>query len=366
MKIQVGRNELLGALQSVIGVVERRQTLPVLANFLLEVREDALTVVGTDLELELIGRARVQNLAPGRVTVPARKLFDICRGLPEGAELTLEAAADKVSLKSGKSRFSLSSLKADEFPAMGQAAGGAEIRIKRGELKQLLEKTQFAMAQQDVRYYLNGLLFDVSPGRLRAVATDGHRLAFSELARDIDIAEPVQAILPRKSVLEMSRLLDNSDEEVTIVLAPGQVVVDLDAVRLTTKTIDGRFPDYERVIPEHGDKKVLANRETLRRALARTAILSNEKFRGVRLQLDDGLLRLQTHNPEHEEAEEELEVGYDGGALEIGFNVNYLLDALAVMQAEQVVLELKNADSSGLLHEAESTASKYVIMPMRL
>lgn len=366
MKIQVGRNELLGALQSVIGVVERRQTLPVLGNFLLDVAEDVLTVIGTDLEMELIGRARVQNLAPGRTTVPARKLFDICRGLPEGAEVTLEAAADKVTVRSGKSRFTLSSLKADEFPSMGQAAGGAAVTLKRAELKQLLERTQFAMAQQDVRYYLNGLLIDVSPKRLRAVATDGHRLALSELVRDTGVTEPVQAILPRKSIIELSRLLDNTDEEVSLVIAPGQAMIDIDTVKLTTKTIDGRFPDYERVIPENGDKRVTADRETLRRALARTAILSNEKFRGVRLLLEEGVLKLQTHNPEHEEAEEEIEVGYSGAAMEIGFNVNYLLDALGVMTSQEVSLELKNAESSGLLHEAGDSSSKYVIMPMRL
>lgn len=366
MKIQVGRNELLGALQSVIGVVERRQTLPVLGNFLLDVAEDVLTVIGTDLEMELIGRARVQNLAPGRTTVPARKLFDICRGLPEGAEVTLDASADKVTVRSGKSRFSLSSLKADEFPSMGQAAGGVSVTLKRAELKTLLERTQFAMAQQDVRYYLNGLLIDVSPKRLRAVATDGHRLAFSELVRDTGVTESVQAILPRKSIMELSRLLDSTEEEVVLVIAPGQAMIDIDTVKLTTKTIDGRFPDYERVIPENGDKRVIADRETLRRALARTAILSNEKFRGVRLLLEAGVLKLQTHNPEHEEAEEEIEVSYGGASMEIGFNVNYLLDALGVMTAQEVSLELKNAESSGLLHEAGDSSSKYVIMPMRL
>lgn len=366
MKIQVGRNELLTALQAVVGVVERRQTLPVLANFLLEAKEDELIVTGTDLEMELVARATVQNLAPGRVTVPARKLFDICRGLPEGADITLEAAADKVTLKSGKSRFSLASLKADEFPAMGPVAGGKELRLKRSELKSLLEKTQFAMAQQDVRYYLNGLLIDANAKRLRAVATDGHRLAFAERAGDTGLIDAVQAILPRKSVLELNRLLDNSDTEVRIVVGQGQVQVDIDVVRLTTKTIDGRFPDYERVIPDHGDKRVTADRETLRRSLARTAILSNEKFRGVRLQLSEGLLKLQTHNPEHEEAEEEVEVGYAGSALEIGFNVNYLLDALGVIPGAEVVLELKNSDSSGLVYQSGDPSAKYVIMPMRL
>ena len=366
MKIQVGRNELLSALQAVVGVVERRQTLPVLANFLLEAREDELIVTGTDLEMELVARATVKNLAPGRVTVPARKLFDICRGLSEGAEITLDAAADKVTLRSGKSRFSLAALKADEFPAMGAVSGGKEIKLKRSELKGLLEKTQFAMAQQDVRYYLNGLLIDANAQRVRAVATDGHRLAFSERVGETGLKDAVQAILPRKSVLELSRLLDNSDTEIRMVIGQGQVQVEIDVVRLTTKTIDGRFPDYERVIPEHGDKQVTADRETLRRSLARTAILSNEKFRGVRLQLSEGLLKLQTHNPEHEEAEEEVEVGYAGAALEIGFNVNYLMDALGAISGSEVMMELKNADSSGLVYQAGDPSSKYVIMPMRL
>lgn len=366
MKIQVGRNELLTALQAVIGVVERRQTLPVLANFLLEAREDELIVTGTDLEMELVARAQVQNLAPGKATVPARKLFDICRGLPEGADITLEAGSDKAILKSGKSRFSLSTLKADEFPSMGEVAGGKALVLKRGELKTLLDKTLFAMAQQDVRYYLNGLLLDANGQRLRSVATDGHRLAFSEWVGESGLSEGVQVILPRKSVLELSRLLDASDTEVRLVVGQGQVQVEIDVVRLTTKTIDGRFPDYERVIPDHGDKQVTADRETLRKALARAAILSNEKFRGVRLQLSDGVLKLSTHNPDHEEAEEEIEVAYIGPELEIGFNVNYLLDALGAISGTEVMLELKNADSSGLMYQSGDASSKYVIMPMRL
>ncbi len=366
MKIQVGRNELLSALQAVVGVVERRQTLPVLANFLLEAREDELIVTGTDLELELVARAQVQNLSPGRVTVPARKLYDICRGLPEGAQITLEAAADRATLRSGKSRFSLATLNADEYPAMGAVTDGKLLTLKRSELKTLLEKTQFAMAQQDVRYYLNGLLFDANAERLRAVATDGHRLAFSEWAGNTGLSEPVQAILPRKSVLELSRLLESSDAEVQVLIGQGRVQVDIDVVRLTSKTIDGRFPDYERVIPDHGDKSVTADREILRRSLSRTAILSNEKYRGVRLQLVEGRLKLSTHNPDHEEAEEELEVGYSGPDLEIGFNVNYLMDALGAIPGAEVTLELKDSDSSGLLYQLGDPSSKYVIMPMRL
>ena len=366
MKLQVGRNELLSALSAVIGVVERRQTLPVLANFLLELKDDELVVTGTDLEIELQARARVQNLAPGRATVPARKLFDICRGLPEGAEISLELSGDKAQLKSGRSRYSLSCLKADEFPAMGRVTDGKELTLTRGQLKGVIEKTQFAMAQQDVRYYLNGMLIEVNAERVRSVATDGHRLALSEVGVDTGFTELVQVIVPRKAILELQRLLDSSDESVTVRIGAGQIEADLDVVRLTSKLIDGRFPDYERVVPDSGDKTLQADRETVRRALARTAILSNEKFRGVRLSLEGTTLTLQTHNPEHEEAEEALEVSYEGGPIEIGFNVNYLLDALSALTGEQFVMELKNSDSSGLIRGAEDLGSKYVVMPMRL
>jgi DNA polymerase-3 subunit beta len=366
MKVLVGRNELLAALQCVIGVVERRQTLPVLANFLLETRDDELVVTGTDLEMELVSIARVQNLTPGRVTVPARKLFDICRGLPEGADVSLQVADDKLTLRSGKSRFSLSTLKADEYPTMGSALALTTLELQRKQLKALLERSMFAMAQQDVRYYLNGLLLELTPKRVRAVATDGHRLALSELALDTGVDAAHQAILPRKSVTELARLLDTTELPVKIEFGQGQVRVDFDTVQLTTKTIDGRFPDYERVIPEGGDKRVIVDREGLRKALARAAILSNEKFRGVRLMLESGSLKLQTHNPEHEEAEDEVAVEYSGASMEIGFNVNYLLDALGVMGGEKITMELKNSDQSGLLHEVDDRSSRYVIMPMRL
>lgn len=366
MKLQVGRNELLSALQSVIGVVERRQTLPVLSNFLLETREDELIVTGTDLEIELESRARVQNIAPGRVTVPARKFFDICRGLPEGAEINLESTGDRATLRSGRSRYTLSCLKADEYPAMGQLADGRKLVLKHSDLKKLIERTQFAMAQQDVRYYLNGMLLEINSKRIRTVTTDGHRLAMSEILLDTGFKEAVQIIIPRKAVLELGRLLEAGEEEVTLIVAAGQLQADLDMVRLTTKLIDGRFPDYERVIPESGDKRLQAKCDSVKRALGRAAILSNEKFRGVRLQLESGKLVLQTHNPEHDEAEDDLEVDYTGAAMEIGFNVNYLLDALSALNSEEFVMELKNSDSSGLVYALDDPSSKYVVMPMRL
>jgi DNA polymerase-3 subunit beta len=366
MKLQVGRNELLSALQSVIGVVERRQTLPVLSNFLLETREDELIVTGTDLEIELESKARVQNIAPGRVTVPARKFFEICRGLPEGADITLESTGDRATLRSGKSRYSLSCLKADEYPAMGRVEDGRSLVLKHVELKGLIERTQFAMAQQDVRYYLNGMLLEINGKRVRTVTTDGHRLAMSEIVRDTGFAEAVQIIIPRKAVLELGRLLEAGEEEVTLIIAAGQLQADLDMVRLTTKLIDGRFPDYERVIPDSGDKRLQAKCDSVKRALGRAAILSNEKFRGVRLQLESGKLVLQTHNPEHDEAEDDLEVDYNGSPMEIGFNVNYLLEALGALRGEEFVMELKNSDSSGLVYAVNDPSSKYVVMPMRL
>lgn len=366
MKLQVGRNELLSALSAVIGVVERRQTLPVLSNFLLELKDDELVVTGTDLEIELKARAQVQNLAPGRATVPARKLFDICRGLPEGAEIRLEFSADKAVLKSGRSRYSLVCLNADEFPAMGAITQGQHLVLASRQLRTLIEKTQFAMAQQDVRYYLNGMLMDLRDRQLRTVATDGHRLALSETALAQAVTEAMQVVVPRKAVLELMRLLSSDEQPVSLTIGAGQIGAELGHVWMTSKLIDGRFPDYERVVPDSGDKRLEADRDEVRRALSRTAILSNEKFRGVRLVLDSSKLTLQTHNPEHEEAEEDLEVNYDGAPLEIGFNVNYLMDALGALDGERFEMLLKNADASGLIHAVGDVSTKYVVMPMRL
>lgn len=366
MKLEVGRNELFGALQAVIGVVERRQTLPVLSNFLLVVNGDELVVTGTDLEIELVSRAVVKSDADGKVTVPARKLFDICRGLPEGASIRMSLDGDKMLVRSGKSRYTLSTLNAQEFPAMTVNTGGTELELEQKSLRSLIERTHFAMAAQDVRYYLNGLLLHVLPDSIRAVATDGHRLAMSEIEHKSGVSESVQIILPRKAVLELQRLLQSTDAPIKLAITEGQIQADLDVIRLTSKLIDGRFPDYERVIPEGGDKLLLADRETVRQALTRAAILSNEKFRGVRLQLEKQQLKLSTQNPEHEEAEEELEVDYNGESLEIGFNVTYLLDALAVIQTEQFQMALKSSDASGLIEEVGGSASKYVVMPMRL
>jgi DNA polymerase-3 subunit beta len=366
MKLQTQRNELLGALQAVIGVVERRQTMPILSNLLLKAENDVLTVTATDLELELVTRIAVAVGEPGAITVPARKLLDICRGLPESAEIRLEVREQRLRVTSGRSRFVLSTLPATEFPFLDEIEGGDSVSLPQGTFKRLLERTQFAMAHQDVRYYLNGLLLVIGAQGIRAVATDGHRLALSDAEFETGIADTRQVIVPRKAVVELLRMLAASDEPVRLTLSDNHIQVHLPDIRFTSKLIDGRFPDYQRVIPEEGDKRVTGDREAVRQALSRTAILSNEKFKGVRLSLDENRLSLQAQNPDQEEAEDEIEVQYGDAPIEIGFNVNYLVDALSVMEGDEFTLELTGPDSSGLLREKGDDSSQYVVMPMRL
>lgn len=366
MQIQSRRNELLQALQAVIGVVDRRQSLPILGNLMMKVADDRLTVRATDLEIELQSDSTVQNLEPGVVTAPARKLYDICRSLPEGAELELKLQDKRLTLKSGRSRFTLSTMPAEEFPSFPETTPEIEVELPSKELKSLIQRTVFAMGHQDVRYYLNGLLLEFSSSRLRAVATDGHRLALAEMKLERPVDKTYQFIVPRKAVLELQRLLDDGGEMTTIRAGNGQIEVRMDGIRLASKLIDGRFPDYERVIPDQPERIAEANTDKMKSALTRAAILSNEKFKGVRLQFEKGLVKIQSQNPEQEEAEEELEVLYDGGELEIGFNVTYLLDALGVIGTENFMLEMRGPDGSGLIKEHGGSPHRYVVMPMRL
>lgn len=366
MKFKTQRETLLKPLQLVIGVVERRQTLPVLSNLLLVAEKDRLSLTGTDLEVELLAGVALDVSEPGEITLPARKLLDICRTLPEQAELELSVDGERAQLRSGRSRFSLATLAASEFPTVEEINATLEFELTQRELKRVIDKTQFSMAQQDVRYYLNGLMLEMSPKRLRSVATDGHRLAVCDAELTIDGAEGQQVIVPRKGIQELNRLLEDSDEPARIQVGSNHIRVQLAQLRFTSKLIDGRFPDYERVLPKDSDKEIAADRESLRQALVRTSILSNEKYRGIRLQLESQRLRVQAHNPEQEEAEEEIEVGYDGPELEIGFNVNYLLDALGALSSDQARLSLRDANSSCLIQEPGSSQCRYVIMPMRL
>jgi len=365
MKFSAARETLLKPLQTVVGVVERRQTMPILSNVLLSIQGSKLSITATDLEVEMVAEAEVKSEGSGDITVPGRKLHDIFRALPEGSSVEFSLSGDRLTVKAGRSRFTLSTLRAADFPTIDEIAAKQTLRLNKADLRRLVEKTHFSMAQQDVRYYLNGLLFETEKKRLRAVATDGHRLALSEVDLLGAATRDEQLIVPRKGVLELSRLLDG-DGEVQLALGANHIRVQLDGVRLTSKLIDGRFPEYSRVVPAQPKNVIKADRNLFRQALQRTAILSNEKYRGVRLELAANSVVLQANNPEQEEAVETLEVEYAGDAMEIGFNVNYLLDALAAVDSEQVELGVSDANSSCLIREPGTDRTKFVVMPMRL
>jgi DNA polymerase-3 subunit beta len=366
MKVTAEREKLLVPLQAVIGVVERRQTMPVLANVLLRAEEGRVAVTATDLEVELVAATReVEVIEPGEITVPGRKFLDILRALPEKLVVTIALEGPKVVIKAGRSRFSLSTLPAAEFPVVEDIHAQQSVRIARMDLLRLLEKTHFSMAQQDVRYYLNGMLLEIDGQVLRAVATDGHRLALCEGALLVRAATTQQVIVPRKGVLELQRIL-TAEGDAELAIGTNHVRAQLGDVRFTSKLIDGRFPEYSRVIPAAPTAAIKADRDVLRQALQRTSILSNEKYRGIRITVKKNVLTVQAHNPEQEEAEEEVEVAYEGNDLEVGFNVNYLLDALAAIDGVDVELGLTDSNSSCLIRSPGNAASRFVVMPMRL
>ncbi len=365
--IKTQRDTLLAPLQSVSGIVEKRHTLPILSNVLLEKKGDVLTFLATDIEIQITTSTQgAMGDGDGAVTVGARKLQDILRSLPDSAEVSLILEEKRLQLRAGKSRFSLQTLPADDFPRMAIAEGEAKrISVTQKQFRQLLAQTQFSMAAQDVRYYLNGLLLLIEGGELRAVATDGHRLAFASM--EIEGSLPRQElILPRKTVLELNRLLADTDEPLLIEAAPNQIRFQFGHINLVSKLIDGKFPDYERVIPTTLRNSLQINRATLLSSMSRAAILTNEKFRGVRLVLAPGSMKIMAANAEQEEAQEELEVDYSGDAIDIGFNVGYLLDVLNNSSAETVQWGLNDSNSSALVTIPGNDRFKYVVMPMRI
>ena len=366
MRFTLQREAFLKPLAQVVNVVERRQTLPVLANFLVQVQNGQLSLTGTDLEVEMIARSAVDNAQDGETTIPARKLFEIIRALPDGSQITVSQSGDKVTVQAGRSRFTLATLPANDFPSVDEVEATERVTVPEAVLKELIERTAFAMAQQDVRYYLNGLLFDLRDKTLRCVATDGHRLALCESALETSVGTKRQIIVPRKGVTELQRLLEGGDRVLELEVGRSHIRVKRDDVSFTSKLIDGRFPDYEAVIPIGADREVKLDREALRASLQRAAILSNEKYRGVRVEVSPGQLKISAHNPEQEEAQEEIEADTKVDGLAIGFNVNYLLDALSALREEFVVIQLRDANSSALVREASSEKSRHVVMPLRL
>ena len=368
MKFVANREALLRPLLLVTGVVERRQTLPVLANLLVKATADGrLCMTGTDLEVELVANvADIKVEQEGEATIPARKLADIWRSLPENAEVNVQVEGDRAIVRSGRSRFSLATLPAGEFPKVDSKPGDVEIRLGTDDVRKLLEKVSFSMAQQDVRYFLNGMLLEVTEAYTRTVATDGHRLAMSTVNTGVSGVDRVQAIVPRKGVLELSRLLGDDDEELTLTISDNHLRVSLGMYSLTTKLVDGKFPDYEKVIPKDASRTIVGDRDTLRQAFHRASILSNEKYRGVRVLVDGEQMTIQANNPEQEEAEEIVSVSYDGEAMEIGFNVSYLQDVLGVLVSDDVRLSVSDANSSALIEAPDDQDALYVVMPMRL
>jgi len=368
MKFSINREVLLPTLQAINGVVERRQSLPILSTTLVNAEQDMLSFTATDMEIEIQAQLPNPIESSGRSTIPARKLLDICRALPSNAEIQIETDDNKTLLRSRKSRFTLTNLPVSDFPNLSDPAIDFSLTLPGKSLKGLIDATQFAMAHQDVRYYLNGLLLEFGPETLTAVATDGHRLAMDHIDIDLGGEDSRQYILPRKGVTEIGKLLDDSDELVELSISSNHIIISNGNIRLTSKLVDGRFPDYQRVVPQNTDKNLIADRDSLHQVFTRTSILSNEKFRGIRIALESGLIKASAHNPEQEEAEEEVEVEYTGDPVEIGFNVNYLLDALAAISTEKVQIALSGPDSSALISPLgdPSNHACYVVMPMRL
>jgi len=365
--IKTDRDTLLKPLQEVTGVVERRHTLPILSNVLIERSGEHLSLIATDLEIQVTAiTACTGDDQDFAITVSAKKLLDICRSLPDGTTVKLEGEDSRLQLKGGKSRFSLQTLPAADFPKVLPSQDiKSVVRLSQKTLKHLLNLVQFAMAQQDIRYYLNGLLLIVDAGLLKVVATDGHRLSLASIPLE-DTHELQEVILPRKTVVELIKLLAENDDEVIIEIAQNQVKFTFGNIILVSKVIDGKFPDHNRVIPTNHDKNLLIGRTFLLQALQRVSILSNEKFRGVRLVLTGNNLRILCNNSEQEEAQEELEIEYAGDALDIGFNVSYLLDVLNNLSCENVACTFGDANSSMLLMVPGDDSFKYVVMPMRI
>lgn len=366
MKFTITRSHFIKPLQQVSGTIGGRATLPILGNLLLKVENQLLSVTATDLEVELVAQIELEGeIEPGSVTVPARKFLDICRGLPDDAVISVVLESDRLQMKSGRSRFSLATLPADDYPNIEDWQSDISLSLPQSELRSLIEKTQFSMANQDVRYFLNGMLFDIEDTTLRAVATDGHRMAVCQTSLPEALANN-QIIVPRKGILELVKLLDQPDEQVTLEIGSSNIRAQVNQFVFTSKLIDGRFPDYRRVLPQNTNKTLVSECDILRQAFTRAAILSNEKFRGVRLNIDGQEMRITANNPEQEEAEEILDVEFDGAAIEIGFNVSYVLDVLNTLRCEKIKITMSDPNASALIENVDDDSAMYVVMPIRL
>jgi len=365
--LKATQDKVLAVLQSVAGIVERRHTLPILANVLIRKTGESLQLTTSDLEIQIRTTADLGGDSGNfTTTVGARKLIDILRTMPADQTVSLESSQNKLLLKGGKSRFTLQTLPAEDFPLVQEAASfGPVFSVPQKTLKDLLNQVSFAMAVHDIRYYLNGILFVAEGKQLSLVATDGHRLAFASATLDVEVPRQ-EVILPRKTVLEMQRLLSDAEGAIEMQFASNQAKFSFGGMEFVTKLVEGKFPDYNRVIPKNHKNAVTLGRAPLLASLQRTAILTSEKFKGVRLNIEPGTLRVASNNAEQEEAVDELDIDYGGDAIEIGFNVTYLIDALSNMDQEMVKMELADSNSSALITIPENATFKYVVMPMRI
>jgi len=366
MKFIINREEILLPLQQIVSVIEKRQTMPILSNVLLVIEDGQLILTGTDLEIQIIAKIDIATATPGSITVPARKFLDICRLLPSSAEIKFEQQDDKVKIASGRSRFSLSCLPADNYPEFAESELENHLSINAGKFKKALDKTVFCMANQDVRYYLNGLLFNVSNSKLKMVASDGHRLSIYEDTLDQPTGVEARVILPRKGVIELSRLLDDPDAELKVEFSSNNIRIFIKNLIFSAKLVDSKYPDFSKVFQQEFFNQIHIQKQTLKEALTRVAILSNEKFKGVTFDITPESLKISTHNPEHDEAEEELAIEYAGESLTIAFNAQYLLDAVSNLDSELAVLTIASNASSCFIDEPGDCGYKFIVMPMRL
>jgi DNA polymerase-3 subunit beta len=366
MKFIINREEILTPLQQIVSVIEKRQTMPILSNVLVAIDDDQLILTGTDLEIQIVARIHIASATPGSITVPARKFLDICRLLPNGAEIKFEQQDDKVKILSNRSRFSLSCLPADNYPEFSESELENHFFINAGKFKKALDKTVFCMANQDIRYYLNGLLLNISSSKLKLVASDGHRLSIYEDYLDQATGYEARIILPRKGVLELIRLLDDPEAELKIEFSSNNIRIFIKNLIFSAKLVDSKYPDFGKVFQQDFFDQIHIQKQILKDALTRVAILSNEKFKGVTFDITPDSLRISTHNPEHDEAEEELLLEYTGEPLSIAFNAQYLLDAVSNLDSELAVLTIASNASSCFIDEPGDCAYKFIVMPMRL
>ena len=366
MKFIINREEILTPLQQIVSVIEKRQTMPILSNVLLVAEEESLCLTGTDLEIQIIAKININLATAGSITVPARKFLDICRLLPNGAEIKFEQQDDKVKISSSRSRFSLSCLPADNYPEFSESELENQFFINAGKFKKALDKTLFCMANQDIRYYLNGLLLNISNSKIKLVASDGHRMSIYEDTLDQGIGYEARIIFPRKAVLELSRLLDDPVTELKVEFSGNNIRIFIKNLVFSSKLVDSKYPDFGKVFQQDFCNPIQIQKQVLKDALTRVAILSNEKFKGVTFDITSDSLRISTHNPEHDEAEEELAIEYTGEPLSIAFNAQYLLDAVSNLDSDLAVLTIASNASSCFIDEPVECLYKFIVMPMRI